>query len=137
MSPIKAWQDFLDSLSTKGGNIFLMMICLSGLMWFVHHLGSDSNIDQSIVSAAHDMMVGFGAALLAVLSGSSSRQQMADRVEVAKGSLPTPSPSTTTVTTEAPLNLSTSAVGAGPTIVVNSPSPTTTPATSPKTWVKR
>jgi hypothetical protein len=80
---MKAWQDFLDSLSTKGGNILLMFVALVGLMAFVHHIANDSNINESIVSAAHDMMVGFGAALLAVLSGSSSRQQMADRVETA------------------------------------------------------
>lgn len=77
---IKSWQDFLDSLSTKGGNIMLMFFALGGLMWFVHHIANDENVDQGVVSAAHDMMVGFGAALLAVLSGSSSRQQMADRI---------------------------------------------------------
>lgn len=80
---IKNWQDFLDSLSTKGGNILMMFIALVGLMWFVHHLGTDGHVDDSILSASHDMMVGFGAALLAVLSGSSSKQQMADRISTA------------------------------------------------------
>lgn len=81
---IKPWQDFLDSLSTKGGNILLMFLALGGLMWFVHHMVNDNNIDQNVLSAAHDMMVGFGAALLAVLSGSSSKQQMVDRIEASK-----------------------------------------------------
>jgi hypothetical protein len=108
-SAMKGWQDFLDSLSTKGGNIFMMFVSLSGLMWFVHHIANDNNIDQSIVSAAHDMMVGFGAALLAVLSGSSSKQQMVDRAEVAKGPVPPTQSNTTVVSTDAPLNLSTQA----------------------------
>lgn len=102
---IKTWQDFLDSLSTKGGNIFLMFMALIGLMSFVHHLGTDGHVDQSILSASHDMMVGFGAALLAVLSGSSSKQQMADRTEVIKGSVS--GQSTTTVSSDAPLTLTT------------------------------
>lgn len=103
---VKGWQDFLDSLSTKGGNIFLMFLALIGLMSFVHHLGTDGHVDASILSASHDMMVGFGAALLAVLSGSSSRQQMADRTEVIKGSTAS---QTTTVTSDAPLTLTTEA----------------------------
>lgn len=78
---MKIWQDFLDSLSTKGGNIFMMFVSLTALTAFVHHLGVDGHVDPSVISATHDMMVGFGAALLAVLSGSSSRQQMADRVD--------------------------------------------------------
>lgn len=76
---IKNWQDFLDSLSTKGGNILMMFVSLVGLIMFAHHISLESVAEPSIISAAHDMMVGFGAALLAVLSGSSSRQQMIDR----------------------------------------------------------
>lgn len=116
---MKAWQDFLDSLSTKGGNILLMFMALGGLMAFVHHIANDTNIDQSIISAAHDMMVGFGAALLAVLSGSASKQQMVDRTEVSKGI--------------------TSASQVTETIKVETPNPTLPPAPAPNPsspWVK-
>lgn len=79
---MKKWQDLLDSFSTKGGNIVLMCVLLLALMTFMLHVSHDQS-DSALVSAVHDMMVGFGAALLAVLSGSSSRQQMADRIESA------------------------------------------------------
>ena len=122
---VKDWQDFLDSLSTKGGNILLMFLALVGLMWFVHHLGADGHVDDSILSASHDMMVGFGAALLAVLSGSSSKQQMADRIDIAKST--TLPPNTTTVETTSPLNLSTTPAAPAPVTDPNPPSP----------WVKK
>lgn len=125
---VKDWQDFLDSLSTKGGNILLMFLALIGLMWFVHHLGVDGHVDDSILSASHDMMVGFGAALLAVLSGSSSKQQMADRMTIAKGD-----PDTTTVTTNAPMTMSTDAPPKEP-ILPTSPKIPQTP-TAP--WAKK
>lgn len=63
----------------------MMFLSLAGLIWFVHHIVVEHTTEPSVVSAAHDMMVGFGAALLAVLSGSSSRQQMADRIDTALG----------------------------------------------------
>lgn len=78
----KHWQDFLDSLSTKGGNIFMLFLALVGLMAFMLHVTHD-NSDGALVAVAHDLAVGFGGALLGGLSGSSSRQQMADRVETA------------------------------------------------------
>lgn len=77
----KGFQDFLDSLSTKGGNILLMLICVFGLMIFTLHVTTHHSADVQLISASHDMLVGFGAALLAVLSGSSSKQQMQDRVD--------------------------------------------------------
>lgn len=122
---VKNWQDFLDSLSTKGGNILLMFMALMGLMWFVHHLGNDGHVDDSILSASHDMMVGFGAALLAVLSGSSSKQQMADRVEIAKGAPPLP-PNTTTLETNSQVSIS-AQTDPSPAPAINSSSP----------WAKR
>lgn len=79
---IKRWQDFLDSLSTKGGNIFMLFVALGSLMAFLLHVSHDHS-DASLVAVAHDLAVGFGGALLGGLSGSSSRQQMADRVETA------------------------------------------------------
>lgn len=110
MTLMKAWQDFLDSLSTKGGNVFMMFVCLCGLYGVMIHVTHDSK-DSALISVVHDMVVGFGGALLGGLSGNSSRQQMADRVDVAKGSIPS-LPNTTTVSTDAPLSLSTQGTSA-------------------------
>lgn len=79
---MKRWQDFLDSLSTKGGNVFMLFTCLCFLYMVLIHVVHDQK-DSMLVSVVHDMVVGFGGALLGGLSGSSSKQQMADRVETA------------------------------------------------------
>lgn len=78
----KAWQDFLDSLSTRGGNIFMLFCCLTILLGVMIHISHDSR-DSTLMAVAHDMVVGFGGALLGSLSGGTSRQQMADRVDTA------------------------------------------------------
>lgn len=80
---LKGWQDFLDSLSTKGGNIFMLFSSLMVLIGLMLHLTHDATRDAAMMAAAHDMMIGFGGALLGSLSGSSSRQQMRDRVDTA------------------------------------------------------
>lgn len=87
---MKKWQDFLDSLSTKGGNIFVLFCGLGVLIGLMIHLTHAGPADAAMISAAHDMMVGFGAALLGSLSGHSSRQQMADRIDTAVIKVPTP-----------------------------------------------
>lgn len=79
---MKRWQDFLDSLSTKGGNVFVLFFSLGMLFTFMIHVAHDQS-DSALIPVAHDMVVGFGGALLSVLSGGSSRQQMTDRVETA------------------------------------------------------
>lgn len=80
---MKRFQDFLDSLSTRGGSILMLFISLGLLIGFVVHITHDEARDASIMAAAHDMMIGFGGALLGSLSGGSSRQQMVDRAQTA------------------------------------------------------
>ncbi len=80
---MKRWQDFLDSLSTKGGNILVTFFCVSGLVFiFLHviHHGTDAADIETFKS----ILSGFAGALLAMLSGNSSRQQMQDRVDTTK-----------------------------------------------------
>lgn len=80
---MKRWQDFLDSLSTKGGNILVTLLCVTGLLAiFLHviHHGTDSADIETFKS----ILSGFAGALLAMLSGSSSRQQMQDRVDTVR-----------------------------------------------------
>lgn len=81
---MKNWQDFLDSLSTKGGNIVTAGIVMCGLTFALHH---SHNADMFAV--VRDLLVGFAGALLAMLKGDSSRQQMADRRDSV---LPSPAP---------------------------------------------
>lgn len=85
MSPwLKNWQDFLDSLSTKGGNVLtLFWSCIfSGILWawVVHERITD------MITPTFGILTGFTGAFLQAQSGNSSRQQMADRIETASAS---------------------------------------------------
>jgi len=76
--PVKNWQDFLDSLSTSGGNIVTLFICsaLAGTLWIWmanHMKGSD------LTTAAGQIFAGFTGALLQAHKGNTSKQQMIDR----------------------------------------------------------
>lgn len=71
---MKGWQDFLDSLSTKGGNICVAVIMITGLTLAMHHAHN-----SEMFAVVRDMLVGFAGALLAMLKGDSSKQQMVDR----------------------------------------------------------
>ena len=80
---MKAWQDFLDSLSTKGGNIavlFVASVLLAALLMHVIHHGADTSAIEDFKEA----LSSFTEALLFACSGNSSRQQMQDRVDTAK-----------------------------------------------------
>jgi hypothetical protein len=77
---IKNWQDFLDSLSTKGGNIFVLFISVFSLVFLYLHM-VHRNSDAASTQVVTSLLTGFGGALLAMLSGNSSRQQMEDRKE--------------------------------------------------------
>jgi hypothetical protein len=75
---MKSWQDFLDSLSTSGGNVVTLFVCsgMTGFLWIwmANHMhGSD------LTTAAGQIFSGFTGALLQAQKGNSSRQQMVDR----------------------------------------------------------
>lgn len=78
----KGWQDFLDSLSTKGGNILVLFCCVMVFIGVYLHIVHDGT-DATLQPVAHDLVVGFGGALLGALSAGASRQQMQDRVDTA------------------------------------------------------
>lgn len=76
MITIKSWQDFLDSLSTAGGNIVTLFGCsaAAGILWMwcaVHQ--------STMNTATFGVFTGFTGALLQAQKGNSSRQQMIDR----------------------------------------------------------
>jgi hypothetical protein len=73
---MKRWQDFLDSLSTKGGNIFVLALCSFWLAMLFLHV---THHDPSAVEDVKTTLAGFTGALLMALSGNASRQQMVDR----------------------------------------------------------
>ena len=89
---MKRWQDFLDSLSTRGGNIFVLTVIFSvmaGLVLHVLHHGSDSS--SPIATVLISTFSGFSGALLTMLSGNASKQQMVDRA-LSSGTIPEPPP---------------------------------------------
>lgn len=77
---MKRLQDFFDALSTKGGNICILMascVLLAILyLHLVHH-----HDDAQAIEAIATTLSGFTGALLLACSGNSSRQQMIDRAE--------------------------------------------------------
>jgi hypothetical protein len=83
---MKNWQAFLDSLSTSGGNLFILVTITACLSPLVIHVLHDPNVDATIRTMIHDTFVGFTGALLYALKGNSSRQQMQDRVDTADDS---------------------------------------------------
>lgn len=91
---IKDWQDFIDSLSTSGGNIVTLFFCsvCAGVLWAwceIHLHDADVNM------GTFGVFTGFTGALLQAQKGNSSRQQMVDRTAPIAGAggapmLPTP-----------------------------------------------
>ena len=75
---MKTWQDFLDSLSTAGGNIFVLVVCVVAIGLFVLHTAHHGS-DSELVELSKDTLAGFTGALLQSLRGNSSKQQMVDR----------------------------------------------------------
>jgi len=67
------WQHYLDSLSTKGGNIICTFLVVVSLIVAMYLTG-----DRDLY---RDLIIGFTSALLVMLKGDSSRQQMIDRKE--------------------------------------------------------
>ena len=82
---MKRWQDFLDSLSTAGGNIFICSIGLTAACIYYLHILHHAP-DAASIENAKALVIGFSAALFAMLKGNSSRQQMSDRTEAAVAS---------------------------------------------------
>src|ERR1019366_3971749 len=75
----KAWQDFLDSLSTRGGNILILLLATTGLLITYFRMAKTGEGTSS--ETIKTLLVGFAGALLAILSAQASRQQMEDRVD--------------------------------------------------------
>jgi hypothetical protein len=69
-----AWQKFLDSLSTKGGNLFVLLVCFAGLLCLLMHVlhhGDSGNVSMVVVAT----FSGFSGALMATLTGKDSKEQ--------------------------------------------------------------
>jgi uncharacterized membrane protein HdeD (DUF308 family) len=64
---MESWQKFLDSLATRGGNLFVLFVCfagLLGLMIHVLHRSDSGNVTMVVVST----FSGFSGALMATLT---------------------------------------------------------------------
>ena len=71
---MQSWQKFLDSLSTKGGNLFVLFICFGGLLGLLIHVlhhGDTGNVSMVVVAT----FSGFSGALMATLTGKDSKEQ--------------------------------------------------------------
>jgi hypothetical protein len=94
---MQSWQKFLDSLSTKGGNLFVLFICFAGLLGLLIHVlhhGDTGNVSMVVVAT----FSGFSGALMATLTGKDSKEQ-SERVPNGNATgAPTPSPNAPTGT---------------------------------------
>ena len=71
---MQAWQKFLDSLATKGGNLLVLFVCFAGLLGLLIHVlhhGDTGNVSMVVVST----FSGFSGALMATLTGKDSKEQ--------------------------------------------------------------
>jgi hypothetical protein len=71
---MQSWQKFLDSIATKGGNLFLLFVCFAGLLSLLIHVlhhGDTGNVSMVVVST----FSGFSGALMATLTGKDSKEQ--------------------------------------------------------------
>jgi hypothetical protein len=71
---MQSWQEFLDSLATKGGNLLVLFVCFAGLLSLLIHVlhhGDTGNVSMVVVST----FSGFSGALMATLTGKDSKEQ--------------------------------------------------------------
>jgi len=72
-----SWQKFLDSLATKGGNLFVLFVCFAGLLSLLIHVlhhADSGNVTMVVVST----FSGFSGALMATLTGIDSKKQVSN-----------------------------------------------------------
>ena len=70
---MESWQKFLDSLATKGGNLFVLFVCFAGLLSLLIHVlhhADSGNVTMVVVST----FSGFSGALMATLTGIDSKK---------------------------------------------------------------
>ena len=73
------WQQFLDSLASKGGNLFVLVLFVSSLLLLtlhVFHRGYDPN--SQAVTVILSTFSSFSGALLAALTGQMGGQRRND-----------------------------------------------------------
>jgi hypothetical protein len=116
---MQSWQKFLDSLSTKGGNLLVLFICFGGLLGLLIHVlhhGDSGNVSMVVVAT----FSGFSGALMATLTGKDSKEQ----------SEPLPGGSATVVTIPGPANPNTPSNTA---VTVSEPAAALSTGAAPKT----
>jgi len=62
------WQQFLDSLASKGGNLFVLSLFVSSLLLLVMHVRNEPN--GQALTVILSTFSGFSGALLSALTGS-------------------------------------------------------------------
>lgn len=95
---MKRWQDFLDSISTNGGNIFALFITTCVLLIPLVLL-SFFRPAAALIAVLTTTFSMFAGALVQSLRGNASRQQMLDRTA---GVAPNPTAVAVAAQAEAP-----------------------------------
>jgi hypothetical protein len=78
MMTAEGWQKFLDSLSTKGGNLFVLGLFVAGLLALVIWVMLRDPGESQVVTVILSTFSGFSGALLAALTGGSGGQRKSD-----------------------------------------------------------
>jgi hypothetical protein len=73
---MERWQSFLNSLATKGGNLFVIVVFLSSLMLAVILLRKEPNNQAQTVILSQ--LTGFATALFAIMGVSGGGQRKSD-----------------------------------------------------------
>lgn len=69
------WEQFLNSLATRGGNIFLLAVFVLMLGGLVLHTLHHAEINTEVKTVVLSTFSGFTGALIAALQGGGSRQR--------------------------------------------------------------
>jgi hypothetical protein len=80
---MQKWQQFLDSLASKGGNLFVLCVFVGSLLALVLHVLHHSD-DNQATTVLLSTFSGFSGALLAALTGQMGGQRKTDTNGVSK-----------------------------------------------------
>jgi hypothetical protein len=84
---LEGWQKFLDSLATKGGNLFVLSLFVASLLLLVLHVLHRGGGSDPVTTVLLSTFSGFSGALLAALTGQVGGQRKTD-----SNGAPTPIP---------------------------------------------
>lgn len=73
-----SWHSFLDSLATRGGNIFCLIVINVALAMLVYHVLHHNEVGAATATVILSTFSNFTGALMMALTGGSSKQRNGD-----------------------------------------------------------